>query len=184
MRREVLMAGFGGQGIVSMAVMLTEAAGYYEGLEVAQTQSYGSEARGGACRAEVVISDEEIDYIKTLNPDIFVAMSQQALDTYLPRVNPETARIFIDDTLVKSRLSRGKHVYRIPATRLAEEKCGSSVVANTIMLVVVAEYTDVISVESIRSVILRTLEPKHQDINLKAIEAALAYLEKTSRTHP
>ena len=90
MRKEVKMAGFGGQGIVLMGVILAEAAGYYEDLEVAQTQSYGPEARGGACRAEVVLSDEIIDYTKTLNPDVFIAMSQPALDRYLPEIDSES----------------------------------------------------------------------------------------------
>ncbi|RPJ17586.1 MAG: 2-oxoacid:ferredoxin oxidoreductase subunit gamma, partial [Deltaproteobacteria bacterium] len=65
MRNEVIFAGFGGQGVVKAALLLSYAAGLYEDKEVAQTQSYGPEARGGACRSEVVISDMEIDYIKT-----------------------------------------------------------------------------------------------------------------------
>ena len=64
MRNEVMFAGFGGQGVVKAALLLSLAAGLHEDKEVAQTQSYGPEARGGACRSEVVISDKEIDYIK------------------------------------------------------------------------------------------------------------------------
>lgn len=170
------MAGFGGQGIVLMGVILAEAAGYYEGLEICQTQSYGPEARGGACRAEVVLSDEIIDYTKPLNADVFVAMSQPALDRYLPEIDPGHARVFVDDTLVTKVPGEVKRIYRVPATRLAEEKCGNRMVANIIMLGVVVKETGLISIEALRSTIQERLSPKLREINLKALEVALNYL--------
>ncbi len=175
MRKEVKMAGFGGQGIVLMGVILAEAAGYYEDLEIAQTQSYGPEARGGACRAEVVLSDEIIDYTKTLNADVFVAMSQPALDRYLPEIDPNHAQVFVDDTLVTKVPGEVKRLCRVPATRLAEERCGNRMVANIIMLGVVVKETNLVSVEALRSTIQERLSPKLREINLKALEAALTY---------
>jgi 2-oxoglutarate ferredoxin oxidoreductase subunit gamma len=175
MRKEVKMAGFGGQGIVLMGVILADAAGYYEDLEIAQTQSYGPEARGGACRAEVVLSDEIIDYTKTLNADVFVAMSQPALDRYLPEIDPNHAQVFVDDTLVTKVPEEVKHPHRVPATRLAEERCGNRMVANIIMLGVVVKKTGLISIDSLRSAILERLSPKLRAINLKALETALSY---------
>ena len=74
-RREIRIAGFGGQGVILAGIVLGKAASLYDGLYAVQTQSYGPEARGGASRAEVVISDEEIDYPKVQSPDILVAMS-------------------------------------------------------------------------------------------------------------
>jgi 2-oxoglutarate ferredoxin oxidoreductase subunit gamma len=175
MRKEVKMAGFGGQGIVLMGVILAEAAGYYEDLEVAQTQSYGPEARGGACRAEVVLSDEIIDYTKTLNPDVFIAMSQPALDRYLPEIDSSHSQVFIDETLVATVPEKIRHLHRVPSTRLAEEKCGNRMVANIIMLGVVAKKTGLISIEALRSTLQERLSPKLREINLKALEAALSY---------
>ena len=175
MRKEVKMAGFGGQGIVLMGVILAEAAGYYEDLEIAQTQSYGPEARGGACRAEVVLSDETIDYTKTLNADVFVAMSQPALDRYLPEIDPNHARVFVDDTLVTKVPEEVKHLRRVPATRLAEEECGNRMVANIIMLGVVVKETGLISIDSLRAAIGERLSPKLREINLKALETGLSY---------
>lgn len=175
MRKEVKMAGFGGQGIVLMGVILAEAAGYYEDLEIAQTQSYGPEARGGACRAEVVLSNEIIDYTKTLNPDIFIAMSQPALDRYLSEIDPNHAQVFVDETLVTKVPEEVKHLYGVPATRLAEEKCGNRMVANIIMLGVVAKKTGLISIESLRSTIQERLSSKLREINLNALETALGY---------
>ena len=82
-RREIRIAGFGGQGVILAGIVLGKAASLYDGLYAVQTQSYGPEARGGASRAEVVISDEEIDYPKVQSPDILVAMSHEALITYM-----------------------------------------------------------------------------------------------------
>ncbi len=175
MRKEVKMAGFGGQGIVLMGVILAEAAGYYEDLEVAQTQSYGPEARGGACRAEVVLSDEIIDYTKTLNPDVFIAMSQPALDRYLPETDPGYAQVFVDDTLVTNVPQGVKHLHRVPSTRLAEERCGNRMVANIIMLGIVVKRTGIISMEALRSTIEQRLSRKLREINRKALETAWSY---------
>ena len=175
MRREVKMAGFGGQGIVLMGVILAEAAGYYENLEIAQTQSYGPEARGGACRAEVVLSDETIDYTKPLRPEVFIAMSQPALDRYLQEIDPDYAQVFIDETLVTTVPEQVKHLHRVPSTRLAEERCGNRMVANIIMLGVVAKRTGIISIDALRATLKERLSPKLREINLKALESALGY---------
>jgi len=175
MRKEVKMAGFGGQGIVLMGVILAEAAGYYEDLEIAQTQSYGPEARGGACRAEVVLSDEIIDYTKTLHADVFVAMSQPALDRYLPEIDPNHARVFVDDTLVAKVPEDVKFLHRVPATRLAEERCGNRMVANIIMLGAMIKETGLISIDSLRATIGERLSPKLREINIKALETGFNY---------
>jgi 2-oxoglutarate ferredoxin oxidoreductase subunit gamma len=161
-----------------MGVMLAEAAGYYENMEIGQTQSYGPEARGGACRVEVVIVDEMIDYTKTLNADVFVAMSPPALDRYLPEIDPETAVVFVDEMLVTAVPEAVRHLCRIPATRLTEEQCGSRVVANTVMLAAVVQKTGIISLEALRRTIRERLAPRLRDINLKALEITLAYLER------
>lgn len=173
MRTEIKLAGFGGQGIILMGVLLANAAGFYEGKEVAQTQSYGPEARGGACRAEVVISDEPIDYIKTLNPNIFVAMSQPAFDKYVDGINPETSHVFIDSDLVTQIPENIKNVHRIPATRLANEKFGNKMVANTVMLGAIVSATGIISVETIKATLAGQLPAKIQEINFKALECGL-----------
>ncbi|MGD2272042.1 MAG: 2-oxoacid:acceptor oxidoreductase family protein [Desulfobacterales bacterium] len=182
MRTEVKLAGFGGQGIILMSVMLANAAGYYEDREIAQTQSYGPEARGGACQAAVVISDRLIDYTKCLNPDIFAAMSQEALDKYIGGVDPEKAQIFIDDSLVKHLPEKIKYLHCIPATQLAEEHCGNKMTANTLMLAAIIKLTGLISVDALRTTIKEHLPAKIQTINLKALEVALNYCEKKAST--
>ncbi len=100
MRNEIMFAGFGGQGVVKAALLLTVAGGLFENKEVAQTQSYGPEARGGACRSEVVISNEEIDYIKTIRLDALVVMSQPALEKYMGRIDKKNTVVIADSTLI------------------------------------------------------------------------------------
>jgi len=178
MRTEIKLAGFGGQGIILMSVMLANAAGYYEDKEIAQTQSYGPEARGGACQAAVVISDETIDYTKCLDPDIFVAMSQESLDKYVAEIDPARAQVFIDETLVKTVPDPISHLHRIPATRLADETCGNQMVANTVMLGALVTLSGIVSVEAVRSTITNHLPFKIQSINLRALETAVEYCRK------
>lgn len=178
MRTEVKLAGFGGQGIILMSVMLANAAGYYEDREIAQTQSYGPEARGGACQAAVVISDQPIDYTKCLNPDIFAAMSQEALDKYVGEVDPDTAQIFIDNSLVETLPDNLQQVHRIPATQLAADHCDNKMTANTLMLAAIVKLTGLVSVDALRSAITEHLPAKIQAINLKAVAVALKYCEE------
>ncbi len=121
MRNEIMFAGFGGQGIVKSAMLLAQAAALYENKQVAQTQSYGPEARGGACKAEVVLSRNEIAYIKTRDLDALVVMSQPALDQYQNRVVPDKTVVIYDETLVDRIPFSFKQTVGVNATQIAEE---------------------------------------------------------------
>ena len=134
MRNEVMFAGFGGQGVIKAALLLAISAGLYEDKEVAQTQSYGPEARGGACRSEVVISDKTIDYIKTMNLNTFVVMSQPALDQYLNAIDPEKTVVIADTTLIHRAPEQIEHLFPVEATRVAEQEFGQALFANIVML--------------------------------------------------
>ncbi len=131
MRHETRIAGFGGQGVITIGILLAVAAGEYGGQHVAQTQSYGPEARGGACKTDVVLSDRPIDYIKTLRLDTLIVMSQTALDKYGKDL-PDEGLLIIDSTLVHSVPERFRLVKRVPATELAEDM-GLKVAANVCM---------------------------------------------------
>lgn len=150
MRREVRFAGFGGQGVVKAALLMTLAAGLHEGREVAQTQSYGPEARGGACRSEVVISDEEIDFIKPIHTDLLAVMSQPAMDKYAEGLDSQ-ATVVVDSTLVKDVPERFTNVFSLDATRLAEEELGKALFANIIMLGAVAAVSDIVAIEALEA---------------------------------
>lgn len=177
MRQEIRLAGFGGQGVISMGILLAIAAGKYEGREVAQTQSYGPEARGGACKTEVVISDAQIDYIKALKPDYFVAMSQPALDKYLHDVDAGQSMVIVDSTLVGTVPEHLANVRRIPATQFAEDFLGARVAANVFMLGALTRLSRLVSADSCRKAIGQTMAPKLVDINLSAFEAGMRYVD-------
>ncbi|MDD4200848.1 MAG: 2-oxoacid:acceptor oxidoreductase family protein [Eubacteriales bacterium] len=129
MRLNVRFAGSGGQGVILASVLLSKAYGLGENYNIAQTQSYGPEARGGACKAEVVISDEDIDYMKVEEADVFVALNQVGYDKYINTVKDD-AIVLINSTLVETDRP---NVYRIQATKRAEDM-GKPFVVNIIAL--------------------------------------------------
>jgi 2-oxoglutarate ferredoxin oxidoreductase subunit gamma len=174
MRNEIMFAGFGGQGIVKAALLLAQAAGLYEGRQVAQTQSYGPEARGGACKSEVVLSSEEIAYIKTRKLDALVVMSQPALDQYRQRVLPNRTRVIYDNTLVTDIPPDFKHTIGLGATRMAEEVFGLSLFANIIMLGALAAVTGVVSLDALSRALAGNVPPDTLETNRKALAHGFA----------
>lgn len=184
-RLEIRLAGSGGQGVILAGVVLAEAVGIYEGREVAQTQSYGPEARGGASRAEVVISDREIDYPKAIQPDILVCLSQRACDAYVFDLKPE-GTILVDGELVQ-HLPTTRAV-ALPLTRLAREKVGQAVMANMVALGALAALTGVVSVKSLEAAVRVRVPKGHREMALKALEvgvsAAREYLAGREASRP
>ncbi len=169
-RYEIRLAGSGGQGLVLAGVILAEAAGIYDGKYVCQTQSYGPEARGGASKAEVVISDAEIDYPKAIRPDVLLAMSQKSLDAYLGDLKAEGV-LLVDADLVQEVPESG--ALAIPFTRLARE-AGREVVANIVALGALAAVTGAVSREALQAAVLDRVPASSRALNEKALEAGLA----------
>ena len=170
MRTEVMFAGFGGQGVIKAALLLSQAAGLHEKKEVAQTQSYGPEARGGACRSEVVISDQEIDYIKTMSLDSFVVMSQPALDKYRDYLDPQKTIVIADTTLIKDIPPDAQKVYAVEATRIAEEKLGRALFANIIMLGVLSAVSGLVTLDALGKSLVGNVPPKTLAQNQTALQ--------------
>jgi len=105
-------------------------------------------------------------------------MSQLAFDRYVHEMNPETTEVFVDETLVVNMPDNLKYVYRIPATKLAEEKCDNRMVANTIMLTVMVKMTNVVSIDALRCAITEQFDPKMRDLNINTLEMALDYCKE------
>ena len=99
-RYEIRLSGSGGQGLILMGIVLAEAIGIFEGKHVAQTQSYGPEARGGSSKSEVIVSDEEIDYPKAMKLDLLLAMNQKSCDEFYLDLKPG-GLLIVDSTFVK-----------------------------------------------------------------------------------
>jgi len=174
MRNELRIAGFGGQGVITIGLLLTKAVGQFGDNDVVQTQSYGPEARGGACKTEIVISDSTIDYIKVLNLDTFIAMSQPAFDSYSKDL-PDNGILLIDETLVDSIPENYTNVYKIPATSLAENEIGLRVVANVVMFGAIAKVTGVVTQEQCKSAIEDTFPAKVLKKNFAAFDLGYNY---------
>jgi 2-oxoglutarate ferredoxin oxidoreductase subunit gamma len=167
MRVEVRFSGFGGQGIVTAGIILARAASIHDGKNAVQTQSYGPEARGGASRSEVIISDEEILYPKVLNPDIFVVMSGQAMQKYIGDLKKDGTVIY-DSSLIKTPPERGK-AFAVPATLLAKRELGKTIVANIIMLGALTSITGIVSREAIEKAVLESVPKGTEELNKKAL---------------
>ena len=146
MRKDIRIAGFGGQGIILAGIVIGKAAALYDGIYAVQTQSYGPEARGGASKTEVVISDDEVDYPKVQNPDIFIAMSHPALMAYLDDLK-DGGILIVDPDLISLEevipfVKEHKiKLYKAPASRTAAEKIGLKVVANIVMVGAITRIT-------------------------------------------
>jgi 2-oxoglutarate ferredoxin oxidoreductase subunit gamma len=166
-RFEIRLSGSGGQGMILAAVILCDAIGAGSNKSVAQTQSYGPEARGGASKADVVVSDGEIYYPKAIKLDLLLAMTQEALDSYFSALK-DHGILIIDEVLVT-------HVptddyYGLPFTRLAREECGHIMVANVIALAAIAEITGIVSREALEQIVLSRAPRGTEDKNRKAVE--------------
>lgn len=183
MRREIRIAGFGGQGVITMGTIVAVAAGIHEGLEVAQTQSYGPEARGGACRSDVVISNEPIDYTKPLSLDLFVALSQSGLDRYWAEVREGKTIVLADQTLVTKIPEHNPPVLGIEATRMAEEEFKERVVANMLLLGFVAAQPGWIGYESFEKALKQQLNPRSLPASLAALKRGYELGQKSGGPH-
>jgi 2-oxoglutarate ferredoxin oxidoreductase subunit gamma len=179
LRKDIRIAGFGGQGIILAGIVIGKAAALHDNLNAVQTQSYGPEARGGASKTEVVISDEQIDYPKVQNPDVFVALSQEGLTAYLDDLKDNGILIIDPDMINEKELLPfvKKHnikLYKAPVTRTAEEKIGLKIVANIVMIGAVTRMTGVISEDAARKAVAQSVPPGTEKKNLEAFEAGAA----------
>ncbi len=166
-RYEVRLAGTGGQGAILAGILLAEAA-IRDGKNVTQTQSYGPEARGGASRSEVVISDDEIYYPKVIEADILLCMSQEACDRYGSKLRNGGLLILDSDHVTRAPTTRAVCV---PMTRLARETTGREIAANVVGLGVLAGLTGMVSRESLEQATRARVPKGTEEINMKALAA-------------
>ena len=165
-RVETRLAGSGGQGLLLAGLVLAEAAGLYDGREVAMVQSYGPEARGGASKAEVIISDQAIDYPLCTRVDLFLALTQEAADAYCWDLKPN-AWIIVDSDLVSHPPS--SKAVRLPFTAAARDKLKKPMVANVVALGAIAEITGVISRRGLEKALLARVPAGTEALNKKAL---------------
>jgi 2-oxoglutarate ferredoxin oxidoreductase subunit gamma len=176
MRKEIRIAGFGGQGVILAGIILGKAASLFDHNNAIQTQSYGPEARGGASKCEVIISNEEIDYPKVQSPDILVAMSHEAVLKYIVDLKDEGILIIDPGTIVESEIEdfvkeHNIKLFRAPATETASNEVGLKIVANIVMIGVITKITEIISKEAAIKAIEDSVPSGTEKKNIQAFEA-------------
>ncbi len=166
-KQEIRLAGFGGQGIILSGHILGKAVALFEKRNAVFTQSYGPEARGGSCSADVVLSDSHVHYPKVSRPDVLVLMSQGALSTYGGTIRDQGMMIIDEDLVNLDEAPEGITVYRVPFTRMAEE-LGRKIVANIVMLGALTALGGVASYESMKESVLSSIPRGTEDLNMSA----------------
>ncbi len=166
-RYEIRLSGSGGQGMITAGVILAEAAGVYDGNNVVQSQSYGPEARGGASKAEVIISDQEIHFTKATAIDILLAMTQEAWEKYSLDLKPQAVAI-VDSFYVKEADRPG--VIKLPLSQKARQEVGIEMVANIIALGAIAGISQVVSRGALEKAVMARIPKGTEEKNRQALE--------------
>lgn len=172
---ELRVAGFGGQGVILSAMIIGKAVSIFEGGFATLTQSFGPEARGSSCSAQLILSKEPILYPYITQPDILIAMSQDATNRFAPELK-EGGILLIEEDLVKiaDNLPSGVRTHGVPATRLAEE-IGRKLVLNIVMVGFFGAVTKMIDPDALRKAVVDSVPPGTQDLNLRAFDRGFEY---------
>jgi 2-oxoglutarate ferredoxin oxidoreductase subunit gamma len=166
---EIRIAGFGGQGVILSAIILGKAASIYQEAFATMTQSFGPEARGGACSAQLIVSDAPVLYPYVTRPDILVVMSQEAYTRFVPELKDGGTLIVEQDLVHLSDLKGDIRVYSVPATRIAEE-LGKRMVLNSVMVGFFTAVTGLLDADAVRKAVADSVPASFRELNLKAFE--------------
>lgn len=171
---EIRMAGFGGQGVILSAIILGKAASIHQGAFATMTQSFGPEARGGACSAQLIVSDSPVLYPYVTHPDILVVMSQEAYTRFAPELKDGTILIVEQDLVRVSEIKAEVQVFSVPATRIAEE-LGKRMVLNSVMVGFFTAVTHLLQPDAVRRAVADSVPASFRDLNLKAFDRGFEY---------
>jgi 2-oxoglutarate ferredoxin oxidoreductase subunit gamma len=171
---EIRIAGFGGQGVILAAMVIGKAASIFQNAHATMTQNFGPESRGGACSAQVILSDSPILYPYLTRPDILIAMSQEAYTRFVPELKDDGILIVEQDLVQVTALPAGVRAYGVPATRLAEE-LGRRMVQNIVMAGFFASVTGVLDPDAVRRAVEDSVPPAFRELNSRAFDKGFAY---------
>jgi 2-oxoglutarate ferredoxin oxidoreductase subunit gamma len=166
---EIKIGGFGGQGVILAGHIVGRAAAIFDDKEATFTRSFGPEARGSACSAQVIISDERIAYPYVTHPEIMILMSQEAYQRYYPELSSSGTLIIENDLVHVGTLKSKQRLFGIPATRLAEEM-GRRIVTNLVMVGFFTAVTKAVGHEAMREAIKQSVPKGTEDLNLLAFQ--------------
>lgn len=168
MHKELRLSGSGGQGLILAGIILAEAA-LHDDKNVVQSQSYGPEARGGASKSEVIISEKDINYPKVGDSDVLLCLTEVAYDKYIGELK-RGGILILDSNISKSPEGDDFKVYKAPILDTAENKLKKPMVANIIALGTIYEITKVVSKDSLEKAVLSRVPKGTEELNKKALE--------------
>ena len=171
-RCRMVFSGSGGQGVITAAIILAEAAVVHENLVAVQSQSYGPEARGGATRSDVIIADSPILFPKVIQPNVLVCLTQQAYANFYSIIRPG-GLLFTDSRYVKTEKKVDARQLSLPMYETVMEKIGRPIVFNICMLGAVIGLTKLVKPESIMKVLEKQLSPAFLSMNRQALDLGL-----------
>jgi 2-oxoglutarate ferredoxin oxidoreductase subunit gamma len=176
-RYEIRLSGSGGQGLILAGQILAEAAAVYDDQNATQSQSYGPEARGGASRSEVIISDDEIDYPKATQIDLLLALTQEACNKYAGDLK-KGGILLVDAAEVTKLPSREGKIFSAPITEIAEKEIGRKVVANLLAVGMIVGLSKIVSIAAAEQAIRARVPKGTEEMNLKAFRKGLEIAEQ------
>lgn len=178
MRKEFRLAGEGGQGLITAAIILAAAAAEHTDLNAVQTQTYGPESRGGASRADVILSDEDIDYPEVKTPGVMLVMAQEACDAYVKSL-AAGGTLIVDSTYVDRIPEVDARVVKYPISGKARE-LGREIVANIVALGLLIAVTKTVPVEAGLAAVLARVPKGTEELNTKAFRAGVQAAKEIS----
>jgi 2-oxoglutarate ferredoxin oxidoreductase subunit gamma len=171
-RCRMVFSGSGGQGVITAAIILAEAAVLHEGLTAVQTQAYGAAARGGSTRSDVIIADTPINFPKVTQPNVLVCLTQEAYNSFYDIIRPG-GMLVTDPRFVSPQLKVDAIQREIPMYDTVMEKIGKPIVFNICMLGAVVGLTELVKPESIMKVLETRIPPGFLEMNRQALELGL-----------
>lgn len=171
-RMRMVFTGSGGQGVITAAIIFAEAAVLHEGLNATQSQAYGAAARGGSTRSDIIISEEEINFPKVIQPNMLVCLTQAAYNTYAAIIRPG-GLLLTDSRFVKQERKVDAWQVELPMYKAVLDEIGKPIVFNICMLGAVVALTDLVRPESIMAVLKNRIPAGFLDMNRKALDLGI-----------
>jgi len=175
-KKEIRICGLGGQGVIMAGMIIGKAASIYEDRWATLVQSFGPEARGSECSAQVMVSDEAIAFPYIKNSDIFMALSQGAYDKFIGELKDNSILVYENELIsLDDRVPSGVKSFGIPGTRIAENELGRRIVFNMVMVGFFTAVTESVSVVAMRKAVENSVPPGTEEFNLKAFNTGYDY---------
>jgi 2-oxoglutarate ferredoxin oxidoreductase subunit gamma len=177
-KTDIRICGMGGQGVIMSGMVLGKAASIYEDRWSTLIQSFGPEARGSTCAAQVMLSDDKIGYPYLKGSDLFLCLSQAGYDKYVDELKEGGTLIYESELItLDDRMPKDAKAFGIPATRLTQEKIGKLIVFNMVMLGFLVANAKIVSEEAARKAVENSVPDGTQQLNMTAFNLGFEYKE-------